>query len=124
MTLVTAVFAELILVVAQSTVESGEFTKLIPLVIVLTLGGGSGGFNDLVDEFDAFLDGSFVVGGDDAVHLFLVFVGVHFSFACLDGAFATDRDLGTTLAFHGLERVSSWPDEQAEEFDFGELFDG
>ena len=37
----TAVLADLVLVITQSTVEGGEFTKLVPLVVVLSLGGRS-----------------------------------------------------------------------------------
>lgn len=36
------VLADLILVVTKGTVERGEFTKLVALVIVLTLGNGGG----------------------------------------------------------------------------------
>lgn len=39
---VATILAHLVLIISKSSVESGEFAKLIAFVIVLTFGSGSG----------------------------------------------------------------------------------
>lgn len=38
----TTVLANLVLIIAQSTVESGKFTELVPFVVILAFGCRSG----------------------------------------------------------------------------------
>jgi hypothetical protein len=40
--LLSTVLAKLVLVVSEGTVERSEFSELVPLVVVLSLGGGCG----------------------------------------------------------------------------------
>jgi hypothetical protein len=44
--------------------------------------------------------------------------------ALLHTALSTDRNLGATLPFHLLERITSRSDEQTEKVNLGELFYG
>jgi hypothetical protein len=63
-----------------------------------------------VDELLGLVDLLLGIGHDQAVKILLLVAGVsgvRASFTLLDGALATDRNLGAGLGFHLLERVST-----------------
>jgi hypothetical protein len=87
----------LILVVSQRAVERREFSELVSLELVLALGDGCSGFNDIVDERFGLVDLLFGIGHDQTMQVFFLVAGVsgvRSSFAFLDRAFASDGDLG------------------------------
>jgi hypothetical protein len=131
MTNLTAVLAGLVLVVTESTVESGELTKLVPLKFVLAFGDrGSLGtvsdcaicgwmantyrLNDIVDQLLRLVHFILGVGHDQAMQVFFLVAGVscvRTTLALFDGALATDRDLRAGLRLHLLERIASRADK-------------
>jgi hypothetical protein len=123
----TAILAGLVFVVTQRSVESSEFTKLVALKLVLTLRNGGSlyviricgacievaetySFNDIVDQLLRLVDLLFSIGHDKTMQIFFLVAGVssvRSAFALLDGAFASNSNLGTGFGFHLLERVST-----------------
>ena len=154
MTDVSTVEADLILVVSEGSVQGGQLSELIPLVVVLGLRRRGGlcdkirrktqsarcdksrrekqrdtatyGCDDRVDEVDARSDFLWVVGGDETVQVLVRVRALVLgsTLSLLDGSLSSDRDLCATLALHRLERVSSRADEETEEVDLWELLDG
>lgn len=122
------VLASLIFIVTESTVESGELTELVTLELVLTFRNRSGltslismksrrwdriathRLNYVVHQLLGLVHLFFGVCHDQTVEiLFLVACvsGVRAAFALLDGAFATNGNLGTRLGLHFLQGVST-----------------
>ena len=70
--------------------------------------------DDIVDQLLRFVDLVFGVGHDQAVQILFLVAGVscvRTTFALLDGAFATDRNLCAGLGLHLFERVASRADK-------------
>jgi hypothetical protein len=131
-----AVLTGLVLVIAESAVESGEFPKLIALELVLAFWNGGGlsirvsghflptsprhrgktyGFNDVVDEQLGLVDLLLGIGHDQAMEVLLhiaVVGGVAAALSFLDGALSSDGNLGARVLFHLLECVATRADEQ------------
>jgi hypothetical protein len=123
----TAVLAGLVFVVTKCSVKSRELTKLVALKLVLTFrnggslyairicdgcikGGGTCSFNDIVDELLRLVDLLFSIGHDKTMQILFLVAGVSSvrpAFALLDGALASNGNLGTGFGFHLLERVST-----------------
>lgn len=125
-TLFSTVLTQLVLIVSQSTVERGQFSQLISLVIVLTFGRRCGGFDDSVDQSDTGLDFSLVIRHDQTMQLIILVrcPSVGSLLSILDTSLSSDRDLGTTLPLHALQRVTTRSNKKTKEVDFGEFFDG
>lgn len=143
---VAAVLANLVLVVAQGTVEHGELSQLSSLVIVVAFRSRSGlcessnptclkqegtthNFNDRIDQLDTFAYFVLSIGDDETVQVFVVVVrraphAIRSTLSLLDRTFASNRDLGARLPLHLLQRVATRTDEETEEVNLGELFDG
>jgi hypothetical protein len=105
MTNLTTVLAGLVLVVSQGTVESSELTKLVALEFVLAFGDGSRSLNDVVNQLLGLVHLFFGVGHDQAVEILLLVAGVgsiRSTFALLDGALATNGNLGARICLHLL----------------------
>ena len=129
----TTVLTSLILIVAEGTVECGEFAELIALELVLAFGDGGGlpiisclsssvrfqgayRFNDVVDQLLGFVDLLFSICHDQAVQILILVAGVsgvRFSFALFDRAFASNCDLGAGLGLHLFQRISTRSDQEA-----------
>lgn len=112
---VLTVLTSLVLVVAQCTVESCQFTELVSLELVLALGDGSRGLDNVVNQFFRLVDFVLGVGHNQAVEILLLIAsvsGVRPAFALLDGTFASDCNLCTRLGFHLLEGVTTGTYEQ------------
>jgi hypothetical protein len=79
--------------------------------------------NNLIDQPDARHDLLHVFTSHETVEIFLGVVGERFgtSLTLLDGAFATNANLRTTVTLHLLERVATRTDQESEEVDLGEL---
>lgn len=128
----TAVLASLVLIVTQGTVESSQLTQLVALELVLAFGDRSSlesvslhfrfertgvlaySFDDVVNQLLGLVDLLLGVGHDQAVKILLLVAGVSgigASLALLDGALATDGNLGTRLGLHLLQGVSTGSDE-------------
>jgi hypothetical protein len=109
------ILASLVLIVSQGTVESSQLTELVPLELVLALGDGGGGFDDVVDKLFGLVDLVFGVGHDQAMEILLLVASVSSvgtAFTLLDRTFATDCNLCTGLRFHLLESVTTGTYEQ------------
>lgn len=71
--------------------------------------------DDIVDELLGLVHLLFRVGHDQAVQVFLLVASmgcVRSSFTLLDGAFATNRNLGARFGLHLLQRVSTRANKQ------------
>lgn len=70
--------------------------------------------NDIVNQFLGLIDLFFGIGHDETMQvLFLVagVGGIGSAFAFLDGTLATNGNLGSRVAFHLLQSVTSRPDK-------------
>jgi hypothetical protein len=123
----TTVLAGLVFVVTKGSVEGREFAKLIALKLVLTFGNRCSlyavrmckeickitetySFNDIVNQLLRLIDLVLGIGHDKTMQIFFLVAGVssvRSAFALLDGAFASNGNLGARLGFHLLERVST-----------------
>ena len=72
MTELSAILTRLILIVSQSSVEHGELSKLVSLVVVLLIRGRGGSSDDFVDEPCTSIDFVLRVGSDVAVQLIVL----------------------------------------------------
>lgn len=146
MTDATTIFADLVLVVAESTIEGCELAKLVALVIILAFGSRRGletqdrsvkfngeakkriayRLNNLIDHFHTSSDLLLRFSEDQAMEVLLSIIGklVRASLALLYTALATNADLGPTVPLHLLQTVTTRSDQQTEEIDFGEFLDG
>ena len=71
-------------------------------------------FDDIVNQLLRLVDLLFSIGHDETVEIFLLVArmgGVGASLAFLDGAFATNRDLGSGFCFHLLQCVATRADK-------------
>lgn len=96
MTDLTAILTSLVLIITESTIESGELTKLIALQLVLTFGNGCGCFNHIVDQLLGLVDLLLGICHDQAMEVLFLVTGVRrvgTALALLDGSFSTDRNL-------------------------------
>lgn len=110
MTDLTTVLASLILVVTKSTVKSGELSKLVPLELVLTLRNRGSRLDNVVNQLLGLVDLFFSVCHNQAVKVFFLVAsvsGVRSTLSFLDGAFATNSNLGKRFGLHFLQRVTT-----------------
>jgi uncharacterized membrane protein YuzA (DUF378 family) len=108
------VLACLVLVVTESTVESGELTELVALELVLAFGDGSGRLNDVVNQLLGLVDLVFGVGHNKTMQVFFLVAGVcgvGAALSFLDGALASDGNLCTRLCFHLFQGVATRTNE-------------
>lgn len=78
---------------------------------------GTYSFDDIVDQLLCLIDLVFGVGHDQTVKVFLLVTGmscVRSAFSFFHGAFATNGNLGTGLAFHLLEGIATRTDEETD----------
>jgi len=71
-------------------------------------------FDDIVNQLLSFLDLFFGIGHDETVQIFFLVArvsGVRSTFSFLDGAFASDSNLGSRFSFHLLQGVSTRSDK-------------
>ena len=61
------VLASLVLIVSKSTVESGKFSQLVSLELVLTFGDGCCRLDDVVNQFFGLIDLLFCIGHDQTM---------------------------------------------------------
>lgn len=125
MALLTTVLAKLVLVVSEGTVKRGEFSELITLVVVLAFGCRRGGLDDLVNKSDTVPYLPIEFSSYEAVELVVLVAGklLRTPFAVFDRPFASDTNLGATLTFHLLQRVTTGATQETKEVDLGELLD-
>jgi hypothetical protein len=141
---VPAILADLVLVIAKRAVECGELAQLVPLMVVLTLGGRGSlsvmseqfiraekeekktyRLDDLVDQVDTGPDLLHIFASDKTMEFFLGIVGEGFGpcLALLDGALSADTDLRPGFTLHLFERVTTRANQKTEEIDLRELLD-
>ena len=73
--------------------------------------------DNVVNELLGLVDLLFGVGHDQAVQVLILVAGVssvRFAFTLLDGAFASDGDLGARFILHLLERVTTRANEETD----------
>ncbi len=130
----SAVLAGLVLVVTQGSVQGSELTQLIPLEFVLALGdggglgglvsthrsgkGGEGGgayrLDHVMDQLLRLVNLLLCVGHNETVQVLFLVAGmgsVGAALALLDGALATNGNLGAGFRLHLLEGVATGADE-------------
>jgi hypothetical protein len=119
------ILADLVFVVTEGTVESGEFPKLIAFMIILTFWSGCSRFDNPVDHFDASRHFLFTFTENKAMKVFfgIICILIGSSFSLFDTPFPSDADLGTTFPLHFLQAITTGTNEQTEEINLGEFFD-
>lgn len=108
------VLAGLVFVITQSTVERGEFSKLVTLELILAFGNRCGSFDDVVDQLLGLVNLVLRVCHDETMKVFFLVAGVGSvrpAFAFLDGSLATNGDFSSGIIFHFLQRVTTRSDK-------------
>lgn len=109
----TTVLANLVLIVPKSTIQCSELSKLVTLMIILTFGGGSGRFNDLVNHSDTCSNFFLGFSENKAMKIFLcivcILVGPGLAF--LHAPLSTDADFSTAFTLHLFQTVATRTDE-------------
>ena len=123
--LFSTVLTELVFVVSKRTVERGQFSKLISLVVVLSFRSRSSSLDDSVDQCHAVFDFCLIISHDETVEFVILVMRecVRSAFALLDAALSSNTNLCASLPLHALERVSTRADEETEKVDLGEFLD-
>jgi hypothetical protein len=99
------VLAGLVLVVSQGTVERSELSKLVALEFVLTFRNRCSSLNNVMNKLLGLVDLLFGISHDKTVQVFFLVAGVSGirpALALLDGALATNGNLGTRISLHLL----------------------
>lgn len=120
MTFFATVLTKLVLVVSKSTVKRGQFSKLVPFMVIFAFRSGRSSFYNFVDQGDTSLDLAFIVGGDQTMQFILLIMRevTGPSLTLLDTSLTSDADFGTTFPFHFFERITTRTNEQAKKVNF------
>lgn len=112
----------------QCSIQLSQFSKLHSPEIIVAFWYFDTLSDDILNAIDSLLDSLRIAGSDESMQRFILsrqwLTVLASNFSLLHGALATDDDLGSGVLLHGLQGVSTRPDQQADKVDVRMLFLG